>query len=154
VAGERKRWQRIEPEHPDLEHLWARSRPAAGRKPGLVGDPDHAGSVPLGDVIDADEPRHLDAGANFFEAFTSRRVPGILIVVDEAARQAPQAAARLDRPASQENSALDLDHHRRRDLGIVPKHEVVVGACLDLAAFDHARHELGAAVDAVVGGPA
>src|SRR5450631_1857697 len=68
VAGERKRWQRIEREHPDLEHLWARSRPAAGSKPGLVGDPDHAGSVPLGDVIDADEPRHLDAGANFFEA--------------------------------------------------------------------------------------
>jgi len=100
-------------------------------------------------VIDADEACHLDTGANLFEAFTSRRVPGILVVVDKAARQAPQAAARLDRPASQENSAVDLDHHRRCDLRVVPQHEVVVGARLDLAAFDHARHELGSAIDAV-----
>jgi hypothetical protein len=40
-------------------------------------------------VIHADEACLLDVGGNLFEAFTSRRIPGILVVVDESAGQAP-----------------------------------------------------------------
>jgi len=151
VARECERRQRVEREHRDLEHLRSGRGPAASYKPGLIGDSDHAGSSALGDVIDPDEACHLDPCADLFEAFTSRRVPRVLIVVDESARKAPQAEARFDRPAAKEYPSVDLDHHRGRYLGVVPQNEVVVGTGLDLAAFDHARHELGAAIDAVVG---
>ena len=153
MARKRKRGQRVESEHPDLEHLGAGSRPAAGGKPGRVCDSDHARSRALGDVINADESCLLDVRRDFFKAFASRRIPRILVVVDESARQAPQAAARLDSTAPQQYSAIDLDHDRRRDFGIVPQHKVVVGTGLDFAAFDHSRHKLGAAVDAVVAHP-
>ncbi len=101
-------------------------------------------------MIHADEACLLDVNGNFFEAFTGGRIPGILVVVDESAGQAPQASARFDSSAAQQNSAFDLDHHRRGDFGVVPQDEVVIGTGLDFAAFDSARHELGAAVDAVV----
>jgi hypothetical protein len=154
MAGECKRRQRVESEDLDLEHLQAWSGPVAVRKPRLIGDPDHAGSRSLGDVVDPDEARHLHPRTDLFQAFASRRIPRILIVIDESTGQAPLAETRLDRAASQENSAVDLDHHCGRHLGVVPKHEIVVGTALDLPAFDHARHELGATVDAVVRGPA
>jgi len=154
MAGECKRRQRVESEDLDLEHLQAWSGPVAVRKPRLIGDSDHAGSRSLGDVVDPDEARHLHPRADLFQAFASRRIPRILIVIDESAGQAPLAETRLDRAASEENSAVDLDHHGGRHLGVVPKHEIVVGTALDLPAFDHARHELGATVDAVVRGPA
>jgi hypothetical protein len=154
VAWECKWRQRVEREHLYLEHLGARSRPLAFHKARLVGDSNHAGSRSLGDVIDPDEARHLDPSADLFHAFARRRVPRILVVVDESTGKAPLAATRLDRPSAQEDSALDLDHHSGRYLGVVPKHEVVVGTSLDLPALDDARNELGATVDAVVRGPA
>jgi hypothetical protein len=52
-------------------------------------------------VIDADEARHLDLGADLFEALASGRIPWILVVVDEPAWKAPLAAARLDCAATQ-----------------------------------------------------
>jgi hypothetical protein len=85
MAREGKRGQRVQREDPDLEHLGAGSRPATGGKPGLVGDSDHARSRGLRDVKDADETCLLDVRGNFFEAFTSRRIPGILVVVDKSA---------------------------------------------------------------------
>jgi hypothetical protein len=154
MARKRQRGQRVDGEDPDLEHLGAGSRPAAGGKSSRIGDSDHARSRALRDVVHADEACHFDMSANFFEAFASRRIPRTLVVVDESAGQAPQAAARFDRTTPQQNSAIDLDHHRRRDFGVVPQHEVVVGTGLDFAAFDHSRHKLGAAVDAVVAHPA
>jgi hypothetical protein len=153
VAGEREWRQRVEREHTDLEHLRAGGGPAAVCEPGLVGDSNHAGSCSLGDVIDADEACHLDLGADLFEALASGRIPWIFVVVDEPAWKAPLAAARLDRAATQQDAAVDLDHDRRCDLGVVPEHEIVVWTALDLTAFDHSRKKLGATVDAVVGHP-
>jgi uncharacterized ferritin-like protein (DUF455 family) len=89
MARERKWGQRVKGEHPHFEHLGAWSRPAISGKPRLVGDSDHARSRAFRDVIDADEAGHLDVGGDFFEAFTSRRIPGSLVIVDESARQAP-----------------------------------------------------------------
>jgi hypothetical protein len=102
-------------------------------------------------VIDTDQACHFDMSGDLLQAFASRRVPRIFVVVDEAAGKAPQTTARFDRAPSQDDAAVYLDHHRRGDLGIVPKHEVVVDARFYFAAFDHARHQLGAAIDAVVG---
>jgi hypothetical protein len=150
VAGESERRQRVKREGVDLEHLRARSGPFAAGKPCHVGDSNHAGSGSLGDVVDADEADHLHARRDLFRALASGRTPRILVVVDKPAGKAPLAAARLDRPAAQKDSAIDLDHHRGRDLRVVPKDEVVIRAALDFPAFDNARYELGAAVHAVM----
>jgi hypothetical protein len=102
-------------------------------------------------VIDTDEASFLDIGAYLFATFTSRRIPRALIVVDEPAGKAPKTKARLDRAPPEDDAAVHFDDHRRRDLGVVPQHKIVIGAALDLAAFDHARNELGATVHAAVG---
>lgn len=102
-------------------------------------------------MIDADQADPLHWRRNFFLAFASRRCPGIFVVVDKTAWKAPLAAAGLDRAAPEKYPAVNLDHHRRRDLGVVPEHKVVIGTSLNLAALHQARHELRAAVDAIVG---
>jgi len=119
VAGKGKRRQRVELERSDLEHLRTCAHHASFGEPRLVGDANHAGSAPFGDVEDADQPGELDLRADLFKAFPRRRFPWVLVIVDKAARQAPQPSARLDRPAAEHDAAVDLDHHRGRDLRVV-----------------------------------
>jgi hypothetical protein len=150
VAGERERGQRVGREHPHLQHLRSRARPAAVGELRLVGDTDHAGRASLGDVIDADEPGQLDGRADLLHAFARSRLPRALVIVYESARKAPEAEARLDRAATQQDAAVDLDHHRRRDLGVVPEHEVVLGTGFDIPPLDDACHKPSPALQAVV----
>jgi hypothetical protein len=101
-------------------------------------------------VIDADQPGELDRDAYLLAALSDRRRRWILVIVDEAAGQAPEAVAWLDRPATQDDSALGFHDHRGRNLRVVPQDEAVAWAGLHLATFDDSRHERGAAVDAKV----
>jgi hypothetical protein len=105
-------------------------------------------------VVHADEADLLDGRADFFHAFAGCRIPRILVVVDEPAGKAPLPVARLNRAAAEKYPAVDIDHNRCGNLRVMPQHEIVVGARLDLAAFDHTRYQLGAAIDAVVAHPA
>jgi hypothetical protein len=96
VARKGERRQRVQLEHSDVEHLGTWAHHASFGEPRLVGDTNHAGSALFGDVEDADQPGELDLRADLFEAFTRRRFPWALVIVDKAARQAPQPSARLD----------------------------------------------------------
>jgi hypothetical protein len=150
VAGKGERRKRIDLEHADLQHLRAgRNARTSGEAP-AIGDADHARRPGLGDVIYAEQSGQLDLGADLFEAFPNRGVGRILVVVDETAWQAPQAIARLDRPASQDDTTIDLHDHSCRDLGVTPQNEAVVWACFQLTTIDDTRHQRGAAVDAKV----
>jgi hypothetical protein len=99
-------------------------------------------------VIDAEETRQLDGNADLLEAFAGGGFPGIFIVMDETPREAPEAIAGLDGSAAEDHAAGRLNHHRGRHLRVAPQHELVVEAGLDQPAFDGARLERGAAVDA------
>jgi hypothetical protein len=150
VAWERQHGQGVKVEHADLEHLLSRARPAALGEPCLVGDPDHAGSGILGDVIHADKADQLDLRTNLFHAFASCGVPWVLVVIDESPGQAPEAEARLNCAATQQHAAIDLDHDCGRDLRVMPQNEVVIWTGLDLAPFDDSHSELAATKNAVV----
>jgi len=69
----------------DLEHLGTRAGVRTIDELRAVGDPDDAGRVFLGDVIDADERCQLDRGADLLYAFTPCRIRRVLVVVDETA---------------------------------------------------------------------
>jgi len=99
-------------------------------------------------VVHAQELDELDLCADLLPALSHRGHGRVLVVVDEATGKAPQAAARLDRPPAEDDAAFGLDDHRGRDLRVAPKDEVVVRACLQLAAFDDPGHERRAALDA------
>jgi hypothetical protein len=104
-------------------------------------------------VIDADQRGELDRHVDLLTAFAHRRDRWILVVVDESAGQAPEAVAGLDRPATQDDSALGFHDHGGRNLRVVPQDEAVAWAGLHVTTFDDARHERGAAVDAEVPHP-
>jgi len=144
----RKRLQR---EDPDLQHLGARIELSAVDEQRPVGDPDHAVRVPLGDVIDADQRRELDRGADLLHALAHRRVGGMLVSVDEATWQAPQPVTGLDRATAQDHAPVDLDNDGSSHLGVVPQDEVVVRARLQLTAFDDSSLEQRSAANTVVG---
>jgi hypothetical protein len=93
-------------------------------------------------VVDADEPGQLDRGGDLLHALSRGGIPRILVVVHESARQAPQAATRLDGPAAKQHAAIDVDHYGGRDLWVVPEHEIIIGAGFDLAALDHSSDQL------------
>jgi len=99
-------------------------------------------------VINADQPGELDRHVDLLAALAHGRERGILIIVYEPTGQAPEAIAGFDRPAAQDDSALGFHDHGGRHFRVVPQDEAVVRARLHLAAFDHARHERTAAVDA------
>jgi hypothetical protein len=101
-------------------------------------------------VVHAQQPGELDRNPYLLQAFTHRRTGGILVVIDEATRQAPEAITRLDRAASEHDAAVGLDHDGGRDLWVVPQHETVVRTRFNLAAFDDRGHQRRAAVDAEV----
>jgi hypothetical protein len=86
MARECQRRQRVRWEDGDLEHLRPRAEVRTFGEPGAVCDSDHARRVALGDVIDAEQRRQLDRGANFFHAFAHGGVGGMLIMVDESTR--------------------------------------------------------------------
>jgi hypothetical protein len=101
-------------------------------------------------VVDPDQPGHLHRSADLLHAFARRRLPWVLVIVDESARKAPQAAARFNGAATQHDATVDLDYHCCRDLGVMPEDEVVLRTCLDLSPLDDTDRELGAAEHAVV----
>jgi len=92
-------------------------------------------------VVDAQQLQQLDARADLLQALADRRPCRVLVVVDEAAGQAPLAVARLDRSPAEDDSTLRLDHDGGGDLRVSPEHEVVVGTRLELAALDDAQDE-------------
>jgi len=101
-------------------------------------------------VVDADQAGHLHVGANLLEALARRRGRWILVIVDKAPGQTPQAVTGLDRAPAEKHATLHLDDHSRGDLGVAPEHETIVGAGLERPAFDVAWNQLGSAVDAVM----
>jgi len=101
-------------------------------------------------VVHAQEVEELDIGTDLLPALSHGRRGWVLVVVDEATGKAPQAAARLDRPPAEDDAAVGLDDHRGRHLRVAPEDEVVVRACLGLAAFDDPGHERRPALDAEV----
>jgi hypothetical protein len=150
MAGKGQRRQRVERKNADLEHLWTCGRSYAIDDPGAISDADHAGRRRLWDVINAKQSSQLDRSADLLHAFTDRGHARILVGVDEAARQTPQAITGLNRSAADHHSAVRLDHDCCRDFGVMPEDEAVIRASLDLAAFDDSGHEGCAAVDAEV----
>jgi hypothetical protein len=150
VAGKGERRKRIKPEHADLQHLRAGHNALTSGEASAVGDADHARRPGLGDVKNAEQPGQLDLGADLFEAFPNRGIGRILVVVDEPPWQTPQAIARLDRPAPEDDTTIDLHDNSCRDLGVTPQNEAVVWACFQLTTIYDTRHQRGAAVDAKV----
>jgi hypothetical protein len=151
MTRERKLRLRAGGKHRQLRHLAAGLRLLAVNRPGQIRDTDHARRGLLGDVVHAEQLGDLDPGADLFAALADRRVARVLVVVDEPARQAPQAASRLDGTPAEQNTTTNLDDDRGHHLGVVPQHEVVVGTGLEGAALDDAGHELRSTFDAVVG---
>jgi hypothetical protein len=86
MARECQRRQRVGWEDGDLEHLRPGAEVRIVGEPGAVCDSDHARRVALGDVIDAEQRRQLDRGANFFHALPHCCVGGMFIMVDESTR--------------------------------------------------------------------
>jgi hypothetical protein len=140
MAGKCQMWDRLRWEDRNLEHLHARRRDGPVDEPAFVRDSHHARRVGLGDVIDADQPGELDRHAYLLAALPDRRHRWILVVVDETAGQAPETVAGLDRPATQDDSALGFHDHRGRNLRVMPQGESVAWAGLHLATFDDSRH--------------
>jgi len=85
MARKRQWRQRVKWKHTDLEHLGTGAGVRTIDELRAVGDPDDAGRVFLGDVIDADQRCQLDRGTDLLHAFPSRRVLGVFVAVDEAA---------------------------------------------------------------------
>jgi hypothetical protein len=85
MAWKGERGKCVDWKHSELEHLRARpwSRTVGETSP--VSDPDHARRIGLGDVIHADQRRHLDGRADLLHAFPHRRIGRVLVVVDEPA---------------------------------------------------------------------
>jgi hypothetical protein len=150
VAWKGEWWKRVERKDADFEHFRTSQRLGATDRPAAVRDDHHARRRGLGDVVHADQPGYLDGHADLFQALSCRRGRRVLIVVYESTGQAPEAIARLDRPASQNDSAIGFNDHGRRYLWVVPEDKGVVWTRFDLAAFDDSRHQRGSAVDAEV----
>jgi len=102
-------------------------------------------------VISADQLGELDPRADFLNALTNSGRRRVFIVVDESARQTPQATTRLDRTTPEHDAAFGFHHHGRGHLRIPPQDKRVVRADLVLAAFDEPGHQRRSAVDAEVG---
>jgi hypothetical protein len=85
VAGKRQRRDRVDRKYADLEHLNTRFEPRAVDQPRPVCDSNHAGCVPLGHVVDANQRRQLDGGADLFHALPHGRVGRMFVIVDESA---------------------------------------------------------------------
>jgi hypothetical protein len=116
VAGEGKRWhriERVEREFSDLEHFRAGDGMRPVDQPCPVSDNDHAGRIGFGDVVDANQSGHLDTRADLLHALARSGLSGGFVVIDESAGQAPQAVARLNRTTAQDNPAGAFDDHRR-----------------------------------------
>lgn len=150
VAGEGERRKGIELEDPDLQHLRTGGQASAVRKSPAIRDADHARRAGLGDVVHPEQLGQLNLRADLLEALTRGGVRRIFVIVDETAGQTPEAVARLDRPPPEDDSAFHLHDHCGRHLRVTPQYEAVVGARLELPTVDHARHQLGAAIDAEV----
>src|SRR5207245_2512246 len=109
VAREGEVRQGVPGERRDLEHLLPRPRPLAVLQPGPVRDPDHAGGLRFLDVVDAQQLGDLDRRADLLQALAPGRVGRVLVVVDEATGQAPEAVARVDAPATEPDSLAGFD---------------------------------------------
>jgi len=148
MARESQRRHRLRLEDADLQHLHARSRCGSSDQPALVSDHDHARRVRLRDVKHPDQPGELDLRADLFKALANSCDSGVLVIVHKSPGQAPEPVARLDRPATQDDSVLRFHDHGGRHLRVVPQDEGVMRANLDLTPFDDSRHQRAAAVDA------
>jgi len=74
-------------------------------------------------VICAEQLGKLDPRPDLLHALAHRGRCGILVVVDKAAWQAPQPAARLGGPAAEHDATLGLDDHGGGHFRIAPKNE-------------------------------
>jgi len=141
VTRKRDLRQRVEPEDADLEHLGSSAdRRSSGQAP-AIGDAHDRGGRHLRHVVNAQQLQQLHVRADLLQALADRCPRRVLVVVDEAAGQAPLAVARLDRSPAEDDATLRLDHDGGGDLWVSPEHEVVVGTRLDLAALDDPQDE-------------
>ena len=145
------RRQRVRRKNPDLEHLRPGAHCLTIRKSTYVGDADDARDGRLRYVVRAKQRSQLDPRADLLLALANRGCRGILIVIDEAAGQAPQAMTRFDGTTPEHDSACRLDDHGGGHLRVAPQDKRVVRASLMLASFDELRDERRSAVDAEVG---
>src|SRR5215472_3159209 len=151
MAGEHQVGQPVGPEGGDLQHLAAGRRDLAVLEAAPVADPHHARSAAPADVIDAEQLGDLDLGADLLAALPDGCQRRVLVVVDIAARQAPEPIPRLDPPPADDDLAGGiLDHHQRDHLGVVPEHEAAGLASLQVAALHDPGLQGAPAVNAVV----
>jgi hypothetical protein len=113
VAWKSKLRERVGSEDAHLEHLRAGFWADAVEQPAAVRNADHARRAGLGDVVHADQPSQFDRCLDLLQALARRGGSRVLVVIHESTRQAPQAVARLDRAAAQDNPAVGFDHYSR-----------------------------------------
>jgi hypothetical protein len=145
--------QPLEPEHADLEHLRPGADRLATRQSSPVSDAYDRRRRGLGDVVHAEQVRQLDGSPDLLPALPDRGAGRVLIMIDEAAGKTPVAVTRLDRSPAQHDSAVGLDDHRGRHLGIAPEDEVIVRAGFELAALDDPNDQRRPTHEAVVTQP-
>src|SRR5437667_4179090 len=112
MAGESQLRQRVVRKGAYVEHLGPRADRLAVEKTPRVGDSHHAGRGRFGDVVYAEQPGDLNRGADLLATLTHGGGDRVLVLVDEAARKAPQPVAGLDRAPAQDDAAGCFDHDR------------------------------------------
>jgi len=150
VAREGDLRQLVRRENRNFEHFGTCADRFAVDQASAVGDADDARRGRLRDVIDAEQTTRHDLFFNVLLPLVDRGGSGVLVVVDEAAGQAPKAVARLDGAPAQHDPDAGLHDHRGSDLGVVPQDVAVLRAYLELTPFDRLQGKRRAAVDAEV----
>jgi hypothetical protein len=150
VTRKRDRRQRVESEDANFQHLVSRRDLLTDRKAASVGDHDDARRSALRAVIHIQHRLDLDRCPDLFAALANHGFGRAFVVVDEAARQTPQAVPGLDRTPAEDDATAGFDHDRGGDLGVAPQHEVVVRTRFELATFEDPDHEGRPATNAEV----
>src|SRR5215467_2034298 len=151
MAGEHEFREAVAGKCGDFEHLTSGCWHFAGQETRPVPDADHARSIALADVVDAEQARDLDLSPNLFATLADSRIGRVLVVVDVASGQTPQTVPGLDCSAADDHLPIAVfDHDQSHHLGVMPEHKTAVGAAFHVAALDRPRLECGTAVHAVM----
>jgi hypothetical protein len=142
--------QSVARKNADLEHLLSGDELLAICKAAPICDSDDARRRRLRHVVHADQGGHIDDRTDLLHTLPDRGRRRVFVMVHEAAGQAPQAEAGLDRSTAENDPPFHLDDHGGRDLRIAPQDEVVIRTRFQLTTFDHPGYERRAAPDAVV----
>ena len=86
-------------------------------------------------VIDGEQPIDRDSRGRFFKGLAYRPGLGRFMEFEIAGRQRPEADARLDCAAAQQNALVPAAHRSDDDFGIFVSDEAAIGADEPLAIF-------------------